>query len=41
MSDVDRSDMPLQVRAIVRQAEAADYRLSAFVLGIVKSRLSA
>jgi mono/diheme cytochrome c family protein len=30
------ADMPL-VRSVVRQAEAADYRLSAFVLGIVKS----
>ncbi len=33
---LDHADMPL-VRAIVRKAEAADYRLSAFVLGIVKS----
>jgi hypothetical protein len=33
---LDHADMPL-VRAIVRQAAGADYRLSAFVLGIVRS----
>jgi len=30
------ADMPL-VRAVVRQAQVADYRLSAFVIGVVKS----
>src|SRR5207244_6615560 len=30
------TDMPM-VRSVVRQAEAADHRLSAFVLAIVKS----
>src|SRR6266545_2159708 len=33
---VDHADMPT-IRGIIRQAEGVDYRLSAFVVGIVKS----
>lgn len=33
---LDHADMPM-VRSIIRQAEAADHRISAFVLAIVKS----
>ena len=37
---VEASDMPA-VRAIVREAARKNYRMSAFILGIVNSRRSA